>query len=149
MRQDLDDINPLPRVTKSQLSQVLETSQKDTEEKVKLLTPRLFHDVVSEAFGIANRGTRMVLHNNRGIIHTGYSLTRKLVQIFLDILIGLSCSWAILLSAVPKFIIKCRRSEKFDLLYSNFILSLNRIKLTSEKTDSALNGVYRDRWTFK
>ena len=112
LRQDLDDINPLPRVTKSQLSQVLETSQKDTEEKVKLLTPRLFHDVVSEAFGIANRGTRMVLHNNRGIIHTGYSLTRRVVEILLEILIGLSCSWAILLSAVPKFIIKCRRSKR-------------------------------------
>ena len=120
LRQDLDVINPLPRITDSQLSQVFNTEQ--TEEKVKKLTPSIFHDYVRDVFGACQNGTGYLLRNNRGLVSNSYWSVRNIVQLILDVFIMLSCSWSLLLSAVPKLIIR---------------------------TDAWLNSIYGDRWSFK
>ena len=120
LRHDLDELNPLPRITDSQLSQVLDTSK--TEDRVKQLTPGIFHDYVRSVFGACQHGTGHLLRNNRGLVSNSYWSLRNLVQLLMDVLICLSCSWSLLLSAVPKLIIK---------------------------TDAWLNSIYGDRWSFQ
>ena len=75
------EINPLPRVTESKLSQVLESTTTEAEQRTKILTPGFAHGAVDSVFNAYRTGAKCLLKGNRRTVTHGYSIIRNRVYI--------------------------------------------------------------------
>ena len=72
-----EDINPLPRVTESKLSQVLESTTTEAEQRTKILTPGFAHGAVDSVFNAYRSGAKCLIKGNRRTVTHGYSIIRE------------------------------------------------------------------------